>query len=598
MPKKNVNFNFPFQVNFQEETKKGSFTGLLVNYKATKLAHGYYKFIFGCLEKSKGKKLHMLFQHESDVIPIGIMTGEETEEGFYVKGEFNLNTLPNGNPVNPQAYALYSHIKDMGAEMQMSIGGNIVSGIEKKENEKYFFEITEFEAIEGSIVLKAAVEGSKVETVFGQNPAPTNFEEENKKMDKELLELIAKQFKDLEEKMFKSGTEKEIKQFKDEFEKFEKEFMQKDEAIRKEFGEKFETLNKIVLSLKENYSTENKEKFSEIEEIYGLFSEAKNAGIGAGVTIETGKDFSFSEKTKQNFSATTTGVPDSIKPTYVTKILERLQAANPVLAELDFMSIMDNSLKISREELGLPSTGIVGETDTREETTTVTLDDVTVELYQWYVMPVVSNRLLAVNYVGYLPFLLMRAEYALSLNMANKLLNGSGTNQPLGILNDANITNTKKIDLTASTGTELDDGEFAKKIGNIFYAVRDEISSKAKWYMRRGTWEYITNLQNADKMFYVGDLAKTADRILKNRPVIIVEDDNSGLKEISSASNGDNIILFGDIKNGVQGAVNNKMDIRVTENITSKGFTKYWIEKGAGFGVKLPENFVKVTLKK
>jgi len=592
----NKRVDFKEEIKFAESGEKGSFEGILVKYENKKLAHGIFRFAKDSLKKNNRKKLFILYQHMGSQVPVGTMEGKSDSEGFKVVAQLDLSLLENGNPINPAAHALYSLMKDMGAKFDLSVGGYITRKevVTEDDSQRYVL-IKEFDAYEGSIVMRGAVEGSKVTNVFSEEE---NNNMEEKRMDLTLEQIqaaFAAETKKFKKEMFTANTEEEINGLKEKFEEMSTKFNDLPESMSKaELEDKFSEINEVMKTLGKNYSQENAKEFTEIEEMYSVFSQVQTKGKEVYLTADG--EIKLSEEIKANFAASTGSVPDAIKPTYVMKILERLQAANPLLAEVDFLSITDNSLKISREELGLPTTGIVGETDARVETTTVTLDNVTVELYQWYVLPVVSNKLLATNYVGYLPFLLKRAEYAMALNMANKLLNGSGTNEPLGILNNTDITNIVTLDIKTG-GADLDDGEFAKKIKDIYYSVRSEIAEKSKWSMRRATWNYITNLQNADKTFYIGDLQRTGERTLMNRPVILVEDDNSGLIDIDPANGSSTvddtpIMLFGDIREGVQGIVNNKMTISLEDKVTSKGFTKYWMEKGAGMEVKLPENFV------
>ncbi len=503
------------------------------------------------------------------------MTGFSEPNGFKIKAKFDLSKTDDGGFINPEAAKVYSLLKNMDADFQLSVGGHIKEYEMAENKEERYVNIKEFDAYEGSVVLRGAVEGATITNVFN-----------------EITENV--EVNGIETFMAKANDEEAINELKGKFAEFKEEYDNSSEEFKTEVKEKFESINNVLLTLKEDYHKENKEEFGEMEQIYSIFTECNQWGKGVKREVDGDEDFKLSEVTQKELKfAATTAISDAIKPTYVTRILERLQAANPILGQIDFMSIRDNSLKISREELGLPSAGIVGETGDRTETTEVTLDNVTIELYQFYVMPVVSNKLLATNYVGYLPFLLRRTEYALALLIANKIFAGTGTNEPLGILNDTAVTNTIDFDISAD-GAEKTDANFAKKIKDVYYSVRSEIAENAVFVMRRATWAYITKLQNTEKAFYTTDFTAVTPRTLMNRPVLIVEDDNSGIKDIGG-SDADVIMVFGDFRNGMQGIQNNAMTIGIEDRITTKGFTKYYMEKGLGFKVKLPENFVIIT---
>ena len=56
-------------------------------------------------------------------------------------------------------------------------------------------------------------------------------------------------------------------------------------------------------------------------------------------------------------------------------------------------------------------------------------------------------------------------------------------------------------------------------------------------------------------------------------------------------------MVFGNVKEGLLGIKNPKMTMKLEDQITSKGLTKYYMKKGVGVGVQLPEYFVKVVKK-
>ena len=580
-------FQFSEQVvNFSETDTKGEFEGYLVVYNTDKLAHGVFRFAEGSMKVNEGKKLFMLYQHNGySQIPVGVMTGRSDEKGFKVTAKFDLAKNDNGDYVNPEAAKIYSLMKDMGAEFQLSAGGKITRKEIVNNDEERFILIKEFEAHEGSIVMRGAVEGSRVEAVFSEDDQNNNQGEDNDMDPDKLREMLQEQFSDLQEDMLNAQSQEEIDNLKEDFEEFEERFEGLEDNIKAEFEERFEQINDVIKTLKESYEPTEKE-FEEAEQLKAIFEAAKKD-----------EDTLLSDEEDLELSADTTSHPAAIKSTYVRRILERIQDANPILKDINFMSISNGSLNIPREMLGLPEAGWVGETDSRTETNVNELDDVDIDIHQLYVLPIVSNKFLNTNYVKYLPFLMRRTEYAMSLKLANAVFNGTGSKQPTGVLNDTNVTNSATFDLTTD-GSETDDAKFIEKIISIYYSVRSEIASNAKWYMRRETWARISKLKNTNDDFYITDLNTGDERTLMTRPVELVESDGSGLKPIDTAENDDPIMVFGDFKNGIQGIKNNKMNIRIEDRITSKGFTKYYLEKGVGLGVQLPERFVKIKVSK
>lgn len=368
---KQENLSFNQKIDFAEETAKGEFEGILVKYENAKLAHGCYRFAKESMKVNDDKQLFILYQHMGSLVPVGTMTGVSDNEGFKVKAKLDLTLLENGNPVNAAAHALYSLMKNQGAKFDLSVGGKInVREYVEKNNER-FINIKEFEAHEGSIVMVGAVEGSKITKVFSDDTKNKKTSGGNVEMEKELLELITGKFAALESKMLNADNEKQIVEFKAEFEKFKAEFSALSTELKSEFSTRMEEINDIAKKLESNY-TATPEEIGAAAEIMVMFNAAEKTGASLSCYIP-GQEINVKEsfanvQDYEKFAATTAGLPSAIKPTYITKILERIQDSNPFLRRISFMPITDNSLQIPREVLGLPTCLWVGETDTRSET--------------------------------------------------------------------------------------------------------------------------------------------------------------------------------------------------------------------------------------
>ena len=579
---KNINFSLGLDT-FSQGEREGEFEGILVNYNHSNLAHGMWKFKKGSMKDNEGKTLFVLYNHENKDVPVGTMTGVEKSDGFHVTAKLSLEK-DEGGYINKAAASIYNLMKS-GAKFELSTGGAIQEYLEKRENEKNFYEITKFDAYEGSITPRGAVKGSKVTKVFNENE---NIGDGAKmEFTKEMLEGM---FKELKSSILTATKEEEFKELTAKFTKIEEGFSQLKDNIsgelKEEFTSKFEEFNDIIKGLKADFKA-TPEEVTAAEEFSAFLNHMSNKGKGVSESFSSDQEIKFAAVASPG---TTVTHDKTIKPTYVTRILERLQAANPILSDINFISITDGSLYVPREMLGLPATGWVGETDTRTETDITAIDNVTIELHQLYALPVVSNRLLATNFVGYANFLLKRVEYALGLALANAALNGTGVKMPKGILKETGI-GSAEIDAT-------DDTKFVDSLIDAYYSVRSEIAAGSKWYMRRETWAAIAKLKNTNKDFYITDLNTGNSRTLMTRPVIIVEDDNSGLVKFPTAVAGtDPVILFADLGMAMQGIQNNKLNMMIQDQITTKGLTKYYMEKLLGVGTQLPEYATKIVKK-
>ena len=588
--KKRINFsdetlNFTCEIEKfkEEEGSQGKFTGILVNMQNDSLAKGIYRFKKGSMQGNNGKTLLLLYNHYGELLPVGKLVGEETEKGFEVVGEFHLSKDDNGNYINPEAVKLYSLMKEMKLPFEMSVGGNIVDYKEYSENGKYYIDINKFEAHEGSLTPKGAVKGSKVTRVFnGENGGIGQ-------MDKEQLKLLmAELLANFKTELLEAGTPEEIKNLPVKFNEINSKFEEIKTELNGEFKAEIEKqmneFNEIIKGLKADFKPTQKE-VTVAEQFSAMIQTVEKTGKSADVV--------FTESTEVTFAdpASTTNTSAAVKTQYVNKILERWTDINPVLADITFIPITDGSLTIPREIAGLPETGWVGEEENRKETAASKLENLSIAIHQLYAMPKITNKLLATNFVGYANFLLKRVEYALSLRLADALFSGTGANMPTGILKDTSVKKKVEFDTT-------DDTTFVDSIITAYYSMKEAIAKEAKWYFSPETWARIAKLKNSQKDFYLTDLNTGTTRTLMSRPVVLVDSENAELKGIDTATAGTDIVgVFADLSTAVMGIQNNAMTMRLEDKVTSKGYTKYYMEKGVGFGVQLPENIIKIVKK-
>lgn len=578
-----INFNCELQEFKENSEKEGQFTGILVNMQGNTAAKGVYRFQKGSMKSNDGKKLLLMYNHYGELMPIGTLTGKETEKGFEVIGQFHLTKDANGNYLNPEAAKLYSFMKEMHASFEMSVGGVIEEYKEKSEGNNYFIDIYNFNAHEGSLTPKGAVKGSRVTRVFNRENGGIG------QMDKEQLKLLmAELLANFKTELLEAGTSKEIKELPEKFNeisiKFEEIKTELNGEFKAEIEKQMNEFNEIIKSLKADFKPTRKE-VTAAEQFSAMIQAVEKTGKSA--------DIVFTEETEVSFAdpASTSNTAAAVKTQYVNTILERLTDINPVLTDITFIPITDGSLTIPREVAGLPETGWVGEEENRKETTTSKLENLNIAIHQLYAMPKITNKLLATNFVGYANFLLKRVEYALSLRLADALFSGTGANMPTGILKDTSVKKKVEFDTT-------DDTTFVDSIITAYYSMKEAIAKQAKWYFSPETWARIAKLKNSQKDFYLTDLDTGTTRTLMSRPVILVDSENAELKGIDTATAGTDIVgVFADLSTAVMGIQNNAMTMRLEDKVTSKGYTKYYMEKGVGFGVQLPENIIKIVKK-
>lgn len=573
----------------EDENSKGKFKGLLVNMQGDNTAKGIYRFKTGSMRKNDGKKLFLQYNHEGSLIPIGTLIGKETKEGFEVEGTFHLQKDESGAYINPEAMKVYSLMKDLGAEFEMSVGGVMTKYKDYVEDGKYYIDILEFDAYEGSLTPKAAVPGSRVTRVFGEENIGGN------RMGKEeLIAIFTGLLETFKADLLKAGTDEEIAKLPGEFSKLTEQFNGLKDSLEKDLKENFSKqineLNDVLKGLKADFKA-TEEEVDDATQFKAMLLNVKDNGQKNEIVFNEDSKLEFKDMAVGDGKTGSTTGKAIVTTTIVKKILERIQDSNPVLKDITFITTDDAGITIPREMAGLPEVGWVGEVEERKDTAVTKVENITINIFQLYALPVVTNKLLATNYVGYATFLLKRVEYALGLKLADSVFNGSGTNMPLGILKDTAVTNQQEIDTS-------DDAKFIESIIDIYYSIPTDVAKESNWYIRRETWQQISKLKNTNKDFYITDLNTGNTRTLMSRPVELVESEGSGLKTLKEAvAATDPVMVFGNVKEGLLGIENPKMTMKLEDQMTSKGLTKYYMEKGVGVGVQLPEYFVKVVKK-
>ena len=572
---KQINFNLDFK-EFKESENSGEFEGILVNYEHKKLGHGYYKFGKGSMKNNEDKTMFLMYNHNGSVIPVGTMTGVDTPKGFRVNAKFQLTKDDNGNSVNKDAVALYDLMKN-GANFEMSAGGFIEKGSSKTETidgkETYYYLIEEFNAHEGSLTPRGAIEGSKVTKVFSDliDNEINEFNKNNggSEMTKEEMQALLAEF------TAKLGNDKMTEEFKKDFAAL-KETLSKNEqtfATKEEVAEVLETLKKFdeVLNKMTTPGTQEEIKLTD-NTMYELFGKVAHqlTKEDKGVTLSNVIN-------SENFAMTTTSNAKALKSAYVTKIMEVVQDTNPFMKDITFLEISDSKITIPKEMIGLPETGWIGETDERVETDGITLTDVEIDLNTIYAMPVITNKLLATNYVQLGKFLLMRLAEAFDKAISDALLFGDGTKKPVGIFENATVKAALK-GVSAIDGDDLID---------LVSSIKEAYSTQGKFYMNRLTWAEIIKLKDLEGNYLMGSLIDRAGKTIQNRPVVEVD----SIKPITTATTGEPIVLFGNANKGMFGIKNSGLDLQIEDKITQKGYTKYYSEMGLGAEVVLPEAF-------
>ena len=563
------------------DKEKGTFEGILIKGNVLDSYGDYFteESIKNFKTKDNSSQIFVLHQHDRTK-EIGVMTIYVEKTDLRFKAQLDLSKDDNGNYINKEAAKVYSLMKQ-GANYDMSVGGRIKSGeygdLETEKGIVRAYMIKEFEAWEGSTVIKGAVPGSVVESHknFKNNEEEKMNREEILKMLEEYKASVGETIKAIDLEAAREGIEKSTK---DQLEAMkadiEKKLSEFDEAFEKNISEK---LNEFAREFKSIESNKAELTESDLEKHIIAFMKETNSNNNSSIK-------SFSEYVEK--ATATTNVPAAILPLLGRTILRRAQSTKNIWSYVSKFSMSEQIYKIPRELLGDPEVKFVSETGTRSETNINMIDQVEFELHQIYALPIFTNATIAHDVVGFVALVLERVSENFVKKISEKVMYGTGTGEPFGILTNSDVI-ANALSFQAAGKVDTDTITIAKYNLATLYAENAVVT------MNRKSAPFFMNLKdNNGNPIFRQAFEEGKQDMLSSLPVLY--DDT--MPAYDTAAIGDIVVLIGDLKRYL-GVTHTNYDIRLEDKLTQKGFTGYYFETMAGGNVMLPEAFIPIKKK-
>jgi HK97 family phage major capsid protein len=167
------------------------------------------------------------------------------------------------------------------------------------------------------------------------------------------------------------------------------------------------------------------------------------------------------------------------------EIGERLAAISPIRAISSVREISGSVYKKPFMTAG-PATGWVGETDTRAQTTSPTLDALSFPVMELYAMPAATATLLDDSAVNIDEWIASEVELTFAVQEGAAFVNGDGTNKPKGFLASDTVANGSWVWGKLGTIASGAAGAFASS--NPSDALVDLIYALKAGYRQNGTF--------------------------------------------------------------------------------------------------------------
>lgn len=265
------------------------------------------------------------------------------------------------------------------------------------------------------------------------------------------------------------------------------------------------------------------------------------------------------------------------------EIGQRLAAISPIRAIASVQEISGSIYKKLFMTAG-PATGWVGETDTRAQTTSPTLDALSFPAMELYAMPAATATLLDDAAVNIDEWIASEVELTFAVQEGAAFVNGDGTNKPKGFLQSTTVANGSwawgKLGTIVSGGA----GAFASSnpsdaLVDLIYALKAGYRQNGNFVMNRKTQAAIRKFKDSGGAYLWQPPAQAGGRAsLMTFPLIEAED----MPDIAADSLS---IAFGDFRRGY--LIVDRVGVRVLRDpYSAKPYVLFYTTKRVGGGVQ------------
>lgn len=223
-------------------------------------------------------------------------------------------------------------------------------------------------------------------------------------------------------------------------------------------------------------------------------------------------------------------VPDAMRD----GIQARLRRSSP-LRQLATVVAFDGGSFDVLVERGDAGYEWAGETQTRSETDTPTINRISLTLHELSAMPKVSQRMLDVATFDIEAWLSAKVIDRFSRAEATAFLSGNGVNRPKGILSystastvdESRAVETLQYRATGADGAFAASPNAADALVKLFYDLQGQYAVNASWLMKNSTMAEVAVLKDGDGAFLLRDMLNsdgTIVRTIQGRPAYLADD--------------------------------------------------------------------------
>jgi HK97 family phage major capsid protein len=272
-----------------------------------------------------------------------------------------------------------------------------------------------------------------------------------------------------------------------------------------------------------------------------------------------------------------------VPPETETEIGRRLTLISPIRGIAGVREISANVYKKPFMTAG-PASGWVGETDSRAQTASPTLAELSFPAMELYAMPAATATLLEDAAVNIDQWIAAEVEQVFAAQEGTAFVTGDGTNKPKGFLSyttaaEASWAWTKIGYIATGTAGDFDADEPVDAVIDLIYALKAGYRQNGNFVMNRKTQAAVRKLKDSDGQYLWSPPLQAGGRAsLLTYPVVEAED----MPDIAANAYA---IAFGDFRRGY--LVIDRQGVRVLRDpFSAKPYVLFYTTKRVGGGVQ------------
>lgn len=263
-----------------------------------------------------------------------------------------------------------------------------------------------------------------------------------------------------------------------------------------------------------------------------------------------------------------------------TSILERLRERSPMrdIAMLQTVSNANVYEEVIEGEQEYQA-GFVGERSTRPSTDVGDLNIIRIPLNRIYAEPVFTRAQITDTRINFMNHLMMKLNERFDRVEGESFITGDGNEKPKGLIYNTN-TITQTGDLTSNKLEVVVDALSFDGLINLTHQLEDPYEPNAKFVLHRETLRDIRILKDSEGQYLWNPMMQIGN------PNTILGYEYKRMTHMPTPATGALSVAFGDFQQGY--IVTDGMDMyTIRDEITSKGFVKYYTEKRVGGGIRM-----------